>query len=243
MAQSALLEREYTTSQEDEKNTPEAIAHRKRGSEIYREVFGQKDFKPEDVTAAFSMPAPSANAAVLTEAPASAPAAPEAPARRELFSNYEYKDHTLYRTDVTEDTATAIPEAAPAFRPETVPEAENEDLLPTRRTMEMLQRGALYRPDTETEMKQEERVGFFASLSAKTKMVLAIVSALIVVAIALVCINTGIINSIKSGITSKEEELRGLTEYSEELNGRIEEVTDPAYVDDYAEHELGMTRS
>ncbi len=255
MAQSALLEREYRTSVEDDKNTPEAIAHRKRGSEIYSKVFQTKDYSAEDVAAAFSMPSMSATAAPAAEAPApvfaAAPAVTEAPARRELFTNLEYKDHTLVRTDVKEEAATlapeapvyapaAMPEVAPAYVPET---EEDEDLRPTPRTMETLQRSEMYKQQYETELQLNERVGFFASLSSKAKMALAIVAAAFVVAIALVCINTGIINSIKTGLATKQEELRALSEYSAQLENRIEEVTDPAFVDDYAEHELGMTRS
>lgn len=254
MGQSALLEREYQTFTENEDNTPEAIAHRKRSSEIYNAVFQSKEIDAEKIAAAFSAPAPVAK----TETPvAEAPAAPvmaaavkEAPARRELFSDFEYKDHTLVHTDVKEEVA--APEVAPSFSPVAVPAQEvpapateteeDEDLRPTRRTMETLEREELYRQAFAIEQEQRERVGFFASLSSKTKMVLAVLSALFVVAIALVCINTGLINSMKSGLKSKETELQELTRYSEELDGNIERYEDPAFVDDYAEHELGMTR-
>lgn len=247
MGQSALLEREYQTFTENEDNTPEAIAHRKRGSEIYNTVFESKEIDAEKIAAAVSM---SASAVKTANAPVSAPVmtapAVMAPARKELFSDFEYKDHTLVHTDVKEETAT---EVAPSFSPvvlpaqETAPEAEDdEDLRPTRRTMETLQREELYRQTFAIEQQQREHVGFFASLSSKTKMVLAIISALFVVAIALVCINTGLINSMKSGLSSKEAELRELSRYSDELDGNIERFNDPAFVDDYAEHELGMTR-
>ena len=259
MAQAALLEREYQTSVEDEHNTPEAVAHRQKSREVYDDVFRSSEYDAEKIAAEFSMP--SAPAAATAPAPAPAPAAApapvaaapavkEAPARRELFSNFEYKDHALRTTEVKE-TATAAPEVAPAPAPapaapkaEPAPETEeSEDLRPTRRTMETLQREELYQRDFEVATQPREHVGFFASLSSKAKMALAIVSALVVAAIAIVCINTGIINSIKSDVSSKKAKLQALTEYSEELNGRIEQVTDPAFVDDYAEHELGMTRS
>ncbi len=278
MAQSALLERDYQTSVVDDKESPEAIAHRKRSSEIYSTVFESNDFDAERIAAAFSMPGGSARPSVLTAEPAAAPApaasaveAPvrEAPAHRELFSDLEYKDHTLVRREVKDDTATLAPEAAPAFAPEVAPafapapaftpevapEAapafapasepeteENEDLRPTRRTMETLKREELYTDDYGAELELDQHVGFFASLSGKVKMALAIVAAAFVVAIALVCINTGIINSMKYDLAARQAELTELTQYSEQLNGRIDEVTDPAFVDDYAEHELGMVR-
>ena len=263
MAQAALLEREYQTSVEDEHNTPEAIAHRQKSREVYDDVFRSKEYDAEKIAAEFSMPSASASAAAPAPAPApvaaapvaaAAPAVKEAPARRELFSDFEYKDHAL-RTAEVKETATVAPEVAPEVAPmpapapaapkaEPVPETEeSEDLRPTRRTMETLQREELYQRDFAVAVQPRERVGFFASLSSKAKMALAIVSALVVAAIAIVCINTGIINSIKSDVSSKKAKLQALTEYSEELNGRIEQVTDPAFVDDYAEHELGMTRS
>lgn len=266
MAQSALLEKDYQTPVEDEKNTPEAIAHRRRGSEIYSKVFETKEFNAEDIAALVSAPTASALTAVAEPetAPASAAAFASAPAvtepiHKDLFGNIAYKDHTLVRTDVAE-TATAAPVAAPVaepayrpaerFAPEGAPAVplapereEDEDLRPTQRTMETLQRAELYRQEFDPEVGRKDRVGFFASLSGKAKMALAIIAAAFVVAIALVCINTGIINSMKTDLAAKRAELDGLTEYSEQLNSRIEEVTDPAFIDDYAEHELGMTRS
>ena len=262
MAQSALLEKEYQASIENDKNSPEAIAHRKRGSEIYSKVFETKEFSAEDIAALVS---PSASAKTAVAGPAAAPVASapavQAPARKELFANIAYKDHTLVRTDVESTVAAAAapavaPAPAPAYQPArrfapevapampAMPEVEeNEDLRPTERTMETLHREELYRREFEPVQQTKPHVGFFASLSSKAKMALAIVAAAIVVAIALVCINTGIINSMKADVAAKQTQLRGLTEYSEQLNGRIEEVTDPAFVDDYAEHELGMTRS
>lgn len=258
MGQSALLEREYETFTQNEDNTPEAIAHRKRGTEIYNTVFVSKEIDAAKVAAAVSMTASAAKTAdAPVSAPASAPvsapamAAPAvtAPVRKELFSDFEYKDHTLVHTDVKEETATAAPEVAPSFNPVvlpaqgTKPEAEeSEDVRPTRRTMETLQREEIYRQTFDIEQQRRERVGFFASLSSRTKMVLAILSAVFVVAIALVCINTGLINSMKSGLTSKEAELEELSRYSEELEGNIERYMDPDYIDEYAEYVLEMTR-
>ncbi len=290
MAQSALLERDYQTSVADESDSPEAIAHKKRSSEIYSGFFESSVSDAEKIAAAFSMPSASAKTAVLTEepAPVSTPRASvaeapvrEAPAHRELFSDLEYKDHTLVRRELKDETATLAPEAAPvyapeaapvfapeatpvyapapapAFAPEVAPETapapapeaapapeteENEDLRPTRRTMETLRREELYTEDFGADLELDRHVGFFASLSSKAKMALAIVAAVFVVAIALVCINTGIINSMKYDLAAKQAQLSELTRYSEELSGRIDEVTDPAFVDDYAEHELGMVR-
>ncbi len=266
MAQSALLEREYQASIDDEKNTPEAIAHRKRSSEIYSKVFETKEFNAADIAALVSAPSASAKTAVLEPETAPSPAAVSAaPATREpahTSTGIAYKDHMLTKTDVKEETGTIAAPSAPSapaapvapareparrYAPEIAPSypdiEENEDLRPTPRTMETLRREEILQQEFDIDAQREQRVGFFASLSAKAKMALAIVTALFVVAIALVFINTGIINSIKDDLVTKQAELKGLTEYSEQLNGRIEEITDPAFVDDYAEHELGMTRS
>lgn len=258
MAQAALLEREYRASVEDEQNTPEAIAHRKRGEAIFSDFIQSKDYDPGKLAATFSMPtasAATASAAAATVERETAPAREETPAQRDLFANYVYRDHALPATEVREEVsaATYAPEApAPAYTPaytpapaapEVAPEIETEDTRPTQRTMDVLHREEIYERDFAIEQQPKERVGFFASLSAKAKMALAIVSATFVAAIAVVCINTGIINSMKSDVDRKQKELEDLSEYSETLNGRIEAVTDPAYVDDYAENVLGMTRS
>lgn len=254
MAQAALLEREYRASVEDEQNTPEAIAHRKRGEVIFSDFLQGKEYDAEKLAATFSMSAASAGTATVEEH-AAAPAREETPAQRDLFANYVYKDHALPATEVREEVsaATYAPEApAPAYAPAhtpapaapvAAPEIETEDTLPTQRTMDVLHREEIYQRDFAIEQQPKERVGFFASLSSKAKMALAIVSATFVAAIAVVCINTGIINSMKSDVDRKQKELEDLSEYSETLNGQIEAVTDPAYVDDYAENVLGMTRS
>ncbi len=79
---------------------------------------------------------------------------------------------------------------------------ENDDALPTRRTMETVIRPSA----TVQEMTvTETRTGFkaaIASLSVKMKAILCSVAAAIVLAIVLICVNTGIIRSLDSDLTN-----------------------------------------
>lgn len=256
MSQTALLERETrSTATADE--TPEAIAHKKRSAEIYTKL-RSNDVSDEELIREIGENHPAASAE--TYAPAtprmsagSMTAVREVPVReatrpRELFTDVEYKDHRLVRTEEPSAAVTEVPvatpsapaaPAAPAVKPAAEAEEDNEDLRPTRRTMDMIHRSEVYRPEVNT----EAHVGFFASLSSKVKLVLALVAVAVVAAIALVCINTGIINSLNAEIDSRRMELQGLSDYSESLNEQIREVTSDEFVDSYAENVLHMTRS
>ncbi len=79
--------------------------------------------------------------------------------------------------------------------------AENKDALPTRRTMD-----TVIRPSARVhEMTvTETRTGFKASVSAlsvRMKVILCSVAAAIVLAIVLICVNTGIIRSLDSDLS------------------------------------------
>lgn len=240
MSQSAVLEREPYTSAA---NSPEAIAHKKKSEEIYSKYFSS-DETDEELARKIG--------AEFRSADSYAPSASsEAPVRgRELFADYDYKDHSLiHKTQPSASAAVApvpaaIPAEVPAARPAKAPAAEldeedpdNEDLRPTPRTMRVRSSA------NERKVESQLHVGFFASLSNTARLVLALVAAAVVVAIALVCINTGIINSLDADIQDRRSELQELNEYSESLNEQIREVTSPDYVDAYAEDILNMTRS
>ena len=153
-------------------------------------------------------------------------AAPAAPARnKDLFKNYQYVNGELMEKDPETEamspawggTAYAEPAvrepyfAAPAFAEPMesvatqatvgIEAEENEDALPTRRTMDSVIRpSAAVQEMTVT----ETRTGFKASiaaLSVKMKAILCSVAAAIVLAIVLICVNTGIIRSLDSDLT------------------------------------------
>ncbi len=110
---------------------------------------------------------------------------------------------------------------------------ESEDLLPTARTMRY--------HGVKEEMITEPQSGFWAALTTKTKVLIAAVVTVIVVALMIVCINTAVIGNMDADIASKRLELERLRRSSEELGQRIEDATDPATVGEWAEQN-GMYR-
>lgn len=127
---------------------------------------------------------------------------------------------------VYEPVYEAAPAPAPAVSAET--EAETEDTRPTARTMQHLQRPAV------EEMITEPQNGFWAALTTKTKVLIAAVVTVIVVALMIVCINTAVIGNIDADIANKQLELDRLARRSAELEQQIEYETDPGTIDDWA---------
>ncbi len=178
---------------------------------------------------------------VVNYAPVSEPETKEseaAPARPQLFDGLTFRDGALINEyapvmdPVTKPAPKPVPEPVrtPEYDPSYTP--SEEDALPTRKTLESI------RP---AQLKEEEtNVGFFASLSAKTKLVLAIVATVLVLMIALVCINTAIINSLNADIENRQTRVTQLVETSNEIQSQISEITDPDNIAIWAQ-EHGMT--
>lgn len=193
--------------------------------------------------------------AVKAPAASAAPAAPdaEAPAqRRPLFENLLYQDGQLVDTSAPAAPAPEAPAqdiSAPAAPKPS--EEEDEDALPTQRTLGTVYRGtaALSLPATaaagsaQGARREEEktRSGMVAALSVRTKLVLAAIAAVVVLLLAVVCINTAIINSIRSDVSDREARLGEITGTMNGINEEIERMTSPEYVEQWAlEH--GMSR-
>lgn len=190
-----------------------------------------------------------------------APVTPAAPApvvkesaRTGLFETLLYQDGQLL--DLAAPEAPAAPQAAaveapvyeparqPAFAPETerdeeayaepgylpaAPSYDEDDSKPTPRTM------------SHQNVAEERNAGLLAALSLRTKLVLAAVAAVIVVLLAVICINTAIINSLNDDVEARREEYARLTEQLEGLDGEIAELTSPENIEAWAiEH--GMSR-
>lgn len=159
-----------------------------------------------------------------------------APARPQLFDGLLYRDGELINSyapvadPVEQPSYMPEPVVAPEYDPSYMP--AEEDALPTRRTMESI------RPVQQT--REGENVGFFASLSAKTKLALAVVATVLVLMIALVCINTAIINSLNADIEYREAVISQLVETSNGIQTEIAEITDPSNIASWAQ-EHGMT--
>lgn len=253
MASIAVLEREIVKNDETKQRelTLAEAKHTASRHEAYLRSFGNQSNNAQNKSAGVQV--------LEREAPAveKKPAMPAdhgialEPARksRALFMDYDYRDGTLIRKTTKEPVDVLVkapeapasvetPKAAAIVAPAPV-QTEEDDAIPTRRTMETLKQTAAAVP----EEVAETRTGFFAALSAKTKLVLLSVVAAVVLALVIICVNTAIINSINADI----EGLRGkVTEqqntYST-INEEIQSLEDPnsEVVSQWAQ-EHGMTR-
>lgn len=171
-----------------------------------------------------------------------APAAP-AQKKRGLFEDLLYRDGELISTAPAagDVEASVYTPAAPAPQTETsfetyeapaaVPSSsdEDDDAKPTRRTM------------LHQNVAEERNTGLLSALSFKTKVVLASIAAVIVLLLAVVCINTAVINSLDESIAAREQEIAELTDSLDGLNGEIGRVTASDYVEAWAS-ERGMIK-
>lgn len=118
---------------------------------------------------------------------------------------------------------TAAPQAA---APAAASEEENEDSMPTRRTMEILER-------TEAAVAEHQK-SLLSALSTRTKLVLATVVAVIMLLLTVVCVNTAIINSINADVSDREQRLTRLKNQKDDIDSEIDDLTSPENVDAWA---------
>ena len=126
------------------------------------------------------------------------------------------------------------PVEAPVAKPAEAITENEEDALPTPRTMETIRR-------QEQQVAEETHATFLSALSTKTKLVLAAVAAIVVILFAVICVNTAIINSLNAGVAAREQQLMELTDEMNGINEEIGQLTSPENVDAWAA-EHGMTR-
>ncbi len=150
--------------------------------------------------------------------------------RGRLFETLVYQNGELL------DTAAPVREIeAPIYEPSYVPAmqeeqaieaSEDEDALPTRRTME-----SIHREESAAEARQ---TSMLSALSTRTKIVLATVAGIIALLLAIVCINTAIINSINEDVRTREDELARLEETMNGIDSEIERLTSQENVESWA---------
>lgn len=87
----------------------------------------------------------------------------------------------------------------------------------------------------------EPRVSFFAALSSGMKALLAAVAVAVIVAVMIVCINTGVLGSVRAEVTNKQLELDRLARTYRQVQQRIKDATDPDNIDEWA-RQSGMVR-
>ncbi len=187
----------------------------------------------------YAAPAPAQPAYDSAYAPAYAPA-PERETRRGLFEDVEFKNGEALRHAAAESSAAApayaptyapAPEYTPEYAPAYSPDEEDEDSLPTRRTMDTVRKA---------EEMRKEQTRFLSALSAKAKLALVAVTVAVIVLIAVICVNTAILNSLNSDLAAHEEELGRLTETYNGIVGEIDDLTSPENIERWAT-EHGMT--
>ena len=112
--------------------------------------------------------------------------------------------------------------AAPVFTP------SEEDALPTRRTLDTLRR-------TEQRTAEQTNTSLMSALSLRTKLVLCAIAAAIVLVIALICVNTGILSSANADSIVKESRLRDLQTQYAQMQEELDYITSPEYIDAWAQ--------
>lgn len=191
--------------------------------------------RKEEKKPVFAEVAPAANDAPVraSERLAAYHAYPAPATRRNLFEGIALKNGELVRETFSEPAQAPVAEVAPAA-PAISVAAEEEDARPTPRTMAALNA----RVQTEASVQQ----GFFAGLSTRTKAILLTVAAAIVLVIALICINTAILNSLNAQIDDRQAIVDDLAAQAQSIQESISEITDPETIREWA-LENGLTHS
>lgn len=145
-------------------------------------------------------------------------------------------EEQLYREGVLMDTVLApdsepveAPQFSPSYMPRKQEESDEDDARPTQRTLEY----------TRTE-ENENDSPIFAGLSSKTKAVLGAIAAAVILLLAIICVNTAVLRGINSGLVQREGTVLSLTEQLSGIETRIESITSPEFVENWAA-EHGMT--
>ncbi len=263
MDTSAILERTPDIMSEEELRRAEAEHHRRAMEQFLRlrgesvDGLGAEQKTVGELSAAAeaeavaspvqTTPAPTGASAAERVAEYSAQYTPEP--RGELFANVRFRDGKLYFNGVPEapvsyeapaeyaapaGEASALSSPTLSAAPDTV---TDEDIRPTPRTM-----GTLIHPSVQTEEGEAAAVRPSERLSRQTKLVLAAVVAFVLLAIAAICICSGVLGSINADIASYRLQLEELSSTSQALRSQIGSMIDPANVDEYARTVLGMIR-
>lgn len=167
--------------------------------------------------------------------------------KKVLFEGLAYKNGELIDTRAPAQAPKAeavVAPAAPAFvpapavapAPAAVPvqAPAEEDALPTRRTLDTLRR-------SDSAAEEQTRTNALAALSLKTKLVLCAIAAAIILAIVIVCINTGLLSAVNADILAKNARLEELTQNYTQIQEDLDAIRDPSNIDEWAQ-ENGMVR-
>ena len=155
--------------------------------------------------------------------------------KRVLFDNITYKDYEIVEKQPAASVAAPAPltRTAPVYAPVTAP--AEDDAMPTARTMGTLQRASVRAAEA------EGQAGVRSVLSLRAKIVLGAIAAAIVLFIALICVNTGILSAANAEAAAKEARLQELRETYAEMQEDLDYLMSDEYIDAWAEAN-GMIR-
>ena len=257
----AILERTlpYTEEESPERREARARAEERearefngRISENYARIFGGEPYASEQPAAA---PQAAAASAPVLEKAYAAPAADfdaDMTARRisqyvpvrsiekkGLFDGLSYKDGVLYDAAAVA-APVEIPVSAPALAPAPMPapaaaEEEDEDARPTSRTMETLRR----REAVSAEPQSRQTFGAAYELTNKAKLLLAAIALVVVVALAIICVNTSVLSTLSTELGTLETAAETLRAQAMSIEQSIDAVQSFENVAEFAQ-QMGM---
>ncbi len=80
-------------------------------------------------------------------------------------------------------------------------------------------------------------------MTAKGKLLMCVYAIVVAVVLALIIINTSVLNNLDSSIAAREAELNSVMTQSQALKDEIAELTSDSSIISRAEEELGMVRN
>lgn len=114
-----------------------------------------------------------------------------------------------------------------------------DDIRPTSTTMQF---GDLDINVVRQEMRSDDEESEKHKLNAKGKLVIALYALAVTIILALIVINTGIINVLSNGNVEKQAMLDQMVNEYNDIRSEISYVTSDGYVIDVAENQYGMIK-
>ncbi len=237
-------------AKEDMTEEQKALAFNARISENYRKLINPEYGKQEE---AYAEPAPAepayrASSSLFASSAAAAAPVYEQPRVADVFRsasalNTKTVDFSAMPSAPVREFEQEAPyreyEAEAPYYDEAQGYAEDvadADLMPTETTTQY--RDNLYPEERKAVAVEEKKKGF--ALTTRNKFLIAVYSIVVVAILALIIVNTSVLNSLDNTIAMRETELGAIVEEAQTLEADINYYTDPATIIERAESELGM---
>lgn len=126
-------------------------------------------------------------------------------------------------------------EEIPAF----VPTQEHDvlaetDLMPTATTIQY--QNNLYREEQKENAENKKSY----AMTTKGKVLMVVYSLVVMIILALIIVNTGVLKALETNVANKQSELNATVAQYEQVQSRIEELTSDESIIERAQSELGM---